>query len=489
MTAGPKALPGKRILSLGRLGFEIRLGIAVTLVFTLLVLSGCGAMGQGNSTSSKPIIDKEMETFLQAHQETGDFMGSVLVARGDDVLHSNGYGMADLEHSAPNTSETIFRLASLTKQFTAAAILQLQEQGKLNVNDPVDRYLPDYPHGKEITIDQLLNHTAGIPDYEFLQPSMVFRNAVSLDELIAKFSGLPLDFRPGSRFSYSNSGYVVLTAILENVSGQTYAEYLTDHIFQPVGMEQTHYDNADIVMQGRAAGYTLDGAGYQNAEFFDMSNVAGAGGLVSTVHDMYRWDRALYTDAVLDETSRHSYFAPTVELGEGGQYTYGGALLEIAGRDYILFSGQISGFFTTSLRYPDEEIFVIVLSNVSDPVAQAIALGLAAISLGDPYEVPGQDIAIEVDPAIYERYVGQYAIAPDTVVTILTEEGHLFAQVPDQPRFEIFPSSETEYFAKVGNTRIQLQFQIGADGMATGMTVKQDGQEIQAEKISEGVSK
>jgi CubicO group peptidase (beta-lactamase class C family) len=306
---------------------------------------------------------------------------------------------------------------------------------------------------------------------------------------MAKFSGLPLDFRPGSQFSYSNSGYVVLTAILETVSGQTYAEYLAGHIFQPVGMEQTNYDNADIVLDGRAAGYTLDGAGYQNAEFFDMSNVAGAGGLVSTVHDMYRWDRALYTDAVLNETSRHSYFAPTVELGEGGQYTYGGGLLEIAGRDYLLFSGQISGFFTTSLRYPDEEIFVIVLSKESDPVAQAIALGLAAIALGDPYETPGQDVAIEVDPAIYERYVGQYAIEPDTVVTILTEEGHLFAQVPGQPRFEIFPSSETEYFAMVGNTRIQLQFQIGADGMATGMTVKQDGQEIQAEKISEGVSK
>jgi len=489
MTARPKELPVEKSLPVGMLGFEIRLGISVILVFTLLVLSGCGAMGQGNSITSKPIIDKEMETFLQAHQETEEFMGSVLVARGDDVLHSSGYSMANLEHSVPNTSETVFRLASLTKQFTAAAILQLQEQGKLNVNDPVDRYLPDYPHGKEITIDQLLNHTAGIPDYEFLQPSMVFRNAVSLDELMAKFSGLPLDFRPGSRFSYSNSGYVVLTAILENVSGQTYAEYLAEHIFQPVGMEQTHYDYANIVLQGRAAGYTLDGAGYQNAEFFDMSNVAGAGGLVSNVHDMYRWDRALYTAQVLNEASRRAYFAPTVEMSEGGQYTYGGALLEIGSRDYTLFSGQISGFFTTSLRYPDEEIFVIVLSNVSDPVAQAIALGLAAIALGDPYEAPEQDTAIEVDPAIYERYVGQYAIEPDTVVTILIEEGHLFVQEPDQLRFEIFPSSETEYFAEVGNTRIQLQFQPGADGMATGVTVKQDGQEIQAEKISEGVSK
>ena len=452
-----------------------------TLALILLALAGCRPAGQAGTAMPEQVTEQEMETFLQAHLATGEFMGSVLVARGDEVLHSGGYGMANLEHNVPNTPQTVFRLASLTKPFTAAVILQLQEQGRLDVNDPVDLYLPDYPHGNEITIYQLLNHTSGIPDYEFLHPSMVFRNAVSLDELLARFSDLPLDFPPGSQFQYSNSGYVVLTAIIESVSGQGYADYLAEHIFRPLGMDTTNYDSADTILPGRATGYTWDGTAYHNSEFFDMSNVAGTGGLVSTVLDMYKWDRALYSDDVLGEASRQAYFTPTTGMGEGVGYAYGGAALEIAGRNYLLFNGDINGFFATALRYPDEEIFVIVLSNLRNPSAQAVALGLAAIALGDPYETPGQRTAVAVDPAIYEKYVGSYQITPDVVLAITTEAGQLFGQATNEPRFEIFPESETDYFVKEAD--VQLHFQVGADGTVTGVIVLRDGQEFQAEKV------
>jgi CubicO group peptidase (beta-lactamase class C family) len=428
-------------------------------------------------------MEQEMETFLQAHLETGEFMGSVLVARGDEILYSSGFGMANLEHNVPNTPETIFRLASLTKQFTAAAILQLQEKGLLDINDPVDRYLPEYPGGDEITIHQLLNHTSGLPDYEHLESTMAYRNAVSLDELMAKFSGLPLDFQPGSQFNYSNSGYVVLTAIIEKVSGQSYAEYLDEHIFQPLGMGATRFDNADTVLPGRAAGYTWDGSAYHNAEFFDMSNVAGAGGLVSTVGDLYKWDRALYGDVVLSESSRQAFFSPTFTFDEDAGYTYGGAMLEISGRSSILFNGQISGFFTTALRYPDEELYVVVLGNLESPSVQAVALGLAAIALGDPYQIPGGRTAIDLDPAISEKYAGSYQLAPDTVVTITSEAGRLFIEAPDMPKFEIFPESETEFFAQVSGTEILLHFQVDGESTVTGMIVQQGDQEAHAEKI------
>lgn len=465
------------------LGFGNLLRRVTTITLALLVLAGCGLIRQGNTATPNQENDKEMETFLQAHLETGEFMGSVLLARGDEVLYSGGYGMANLEHNVPNIPETVYRLASLTKQFTAAAILQLQEQGLLDINDPVDRYLPDYPHGGEITIYQLLNHTSGIPDYEFLESTMAYRNAVSLDELMAKFSNLPLDFPPGSQFKYSNSGYVVLTAIIEKVSGQSYADYLDEHIFQPLGMDATRYDNEDTVLPGRATGYTWDGAAYHNAEFFDMSNVAGAGGLVSTVADMYKWDRAIYSDDVLSESSRQAFLKPTTSMDEGIGYSYGGAVLEISGRNYLLFSGQNSGFFTTALRYPDEEIYVVVLSNLENPSVQAVALGLAAIALGDPYQIPGGRTAIELDSVISEKYAGSYQLAPDTVVNVTSEGGHLFAEVPDVPKFEIFPESETEFFAQVSGTEYLLHFQVDAGGVVTGMVVLQGDQEIQAEKI------
>ena len=365
------------------------LHLVVTLFLIGLVVVGCGPKNQGDIAASEPTVEQEMETFLQAHVATGEFMGTVLVARGDEILHSGGYGMANLEHDVPNTLQTVFRLASLTKPFTAAAILQLQEQGLLDVNNTVDYYLPDYPHGSEITVNQLLNHTSGTPDYEFLRSLTALRNAVSLDDLIDIFADLPLEFPPGSQWNYSNSGYVVLTAIIEIVSGQNYADYLAEQIFQPLGMDSTGYEDSDAILPHRAAGYTLEGAIYHNSDFFDISNAAGAGGVVSAVLDMYKWDRALYSDSVLGEASREAYFTPTAVIADGMGYAYGGVVMEEPGRKYILFNGEINGFFATSIRYSDEELYVIVLGNLENPSAQAVAQGLVAIASGDPYELPG----------------------------------------------------------------------------------------------------
>lgn len=477
----------------GRPGRMLLHVLALTL--GLLVMAGCvpvddvitvtpeQAMPEPTKVqvrSDQP-TDQEMEAFLQAHAAAGGFMGAVLVARGNEVVHSAGYGMANLEHQVSNTPQTVFRLGSLTKQFTAAAILQLQEQGRLDVNDPVDRYLPDYPHGSEITIHQLLNHTSGTPDYEFLRPRAALRNAVSLDGLMATFSGMPLDFPPGSQFNYSNSGYVILTRILEEVSGERYADYVAEHIFRPLGMEATGYEDASAILPHRAAGYIWDGTAYHNSEFFDISNAAGAGGLVSTVLDMYKWDRALYRGDVLGHASREAYFAPTVVTDEGAGYAYGWLAKEISGRNYIMHTGGINGFSAAVIRYTDEELYVVVLSNVESRDVEAVAAGLAAIALGDAYDVPVQHTAVEVDPTIYEKYVGRYQLTREIELTVTTEAGHLFLQATNGPRFEVFPESETDYFATVVN--LQLHFQVGADGNVTGLTVLESGQELQLEKI------
>jgi CubicO group peptidase (beta-lactamase class C family) len=455
----------------------------VILALALLAVTGCGQIGLW--TAPQPTQQQEMEAFVQAHLATGNFMGAVLVARGDEVLFQGGYGKADLELDVPNTPESVFRLGSLTKQFTAAAILQLQEQGLLDINDTVDRYLPGYPHGDEITIYQLLNHTSGIPDYEFLESRMVYRNAVSLDELMAKFSGLPLDFMPGSQFKYSSSGYVILTAIIEKVSGQSYAEYMAEHIFQPLGMEATRYDNADTVLPGRASGYTWDGDAYHNAEFFDMSNAAGAGGLVSTVGDMYKWDHALYTDAVLSAAAREAYFAPSVSIGEGTSSAYGWRIMDTPEHTLAVHGGEVNGFVTFVIRDPATQLYVIVLSNVENPAAVDVAQGLAAIAYGEPYDMPGQPPAVEVvevDPAVLQKYAGSYQFSADMTFTITAEAGHLFAEVPNLPKFEIFPTSETDFFAKIAD--IKLHFEVGADGAVTELVIHEGGQEKHAAKVN-----
>lgn len=455
----------------------------VILALALLAVTGCGQIGLG--ATPQPTQQQEMEAFVQAHLATGNFMGAVLVARGDEVLFQGGYGKADLELDVPNTPESVFRLGSLTKQFTAAAILQLQEQGLLDINDTVDRYLPGYPHGDEVTIHQLLNHTSGIPDYEFLESRMVYRNAVSLDALMAKFSDLPFDYTPGSQFKYSSSGYVILTAIIEKVSGQSYADYLAEHIFQPLGMEATRYDNADTVLPGRASGYTWDGDAYHNAEFFDMSNAAGAGGLVSTVGDMYKWDHALYTDAVLSAAAREAYFAPSVRMEEGMSSAYGWQIMDTPEHTLAVHGGEINGFLTFVIRDPTTQLYVIVLSNVENQAAVDVAQGLAAIAYGEPYDMPGQPPAVEVvevDPAVLQKYAGGYQVSADMTFTITAEAGHLFGQATGQPKFEIFPTSETDFFAMIAD--IKLHFEVGADGAVTELVIHEGGQEIHAAKVN-----
>jgi CubicO group peptidase (beta-lactamase class C family) len=411
-------------------------------------------------------------------------MGAVLVARGDEVLFQGGYGKSNLELDVPNTPETVFRLGSLTKQFTAAAILQLQDQGRLSVNDTLDRYLPDAPHAGEVTLAQLLSHSSGIPD-SLASPGLELRQAHTPDEMISLVAGQPLEFTPGSQYHYCNVCYLMLGRIIEIESGQSYADYMAEHIFQPAGMTATGVDDASIIVPHRAAGYNWDGQTYRNAEFVDMSNVGGAGVLYSTVGDMYKWDRALYSDTLLSAAAREAYFTPRVSMGEGESYAFGWVIVATPEHTLAEHSGGVNGFDTFVIRDPATQLYVIVLSNVENPAAVDVAQGLAAIAYGEPYDMPGQPPAVEVvevDPAVLQKYAGSYQFSADMTFTITAEASHLFAEVPNLPKFEIFPTSETDFFAKIAD--IKLHFEVGADGAVTELVIHEGGQEKHAAKVN-----
>lgn len=454
----------------------------VILALALLAVVGCGRIGL--EATPHPTQQQEMEAFVQAHLAAGNFMGAVLVARGAEVLFQGGYGNANLELGVPNTPETVFRLGSLTKQFTAAAILQLQDQGRLSVNDTLDRYLPDAPHAGEVTLAQLLSHSSGIPD-SLASPSLELRQAHTPDEMISLVAGKPLEFTPSSQYKYCNICYVMLARVVEKVSGQSYAEYMAEHIFQPAGMTATGIDEASPVVPHRAAGYTWDDQTYRNAEFIDMSNVGGAGILISTIGDMYKWDRALYTDAVLSAAAREAYFTPSVSIGDGTSYAYGWRILDTPEHTLAVHSGGSIGFSTFVIRDPATQLYVIVLTNIENSAVQEVAQGLAAIAFGEPYNMPGKPPvveAVEVDPAVLQKYAGSYQVKPDMVLTITAEAGHLFAELPGKPKFEIFPTSETEFFAKIAD--IKLHFEVGADGAVTELVIHEGGSEIHAAKVN-----
>ncbi|GET36732.1 serine hydrolase [Microseira wollei] len=430
-------------------------------------------------------IASEMAAYLQAYLETGFFMGSVLVARAGEVLLSQGYGMANLEHSVANTPQTKFRLGSVTKQFTAAAILHLQQQGLLEVNSPLSAYLPDYPQSEQITVHHLLTHTAGIPNYtsfpDYVQQQ---RKAMTLDEVITWFSNKPLEFTPGDRHSYSNSGYAVLTKLIETVSDRSYADYLQHCIFEPLRMTDSGYDRSEPILSHRASGYRPAEAGYYHAEFLDMSIPVGAGALYSTVEDLYKWDQALYSDAILSETSRHAMFAPAVRIGEedgDAFYGYGWVIDRLYERDRVAHEGGIDGFTTSLARFPSEQMVIIVLSNLVTAPVGKISNDLAAILWGEPYKLPKQRRAVELDPALYQSYVGDYELTPGVILTVTTEAQRIFTQLTGQERVEIFPESATEFFFKVVDA--QLTFVVDETGKASRVVLHQGGRDHMSTRI------
>jgi CubicO group peptidase (beta-lactamase class C family) len=276
--------------------------------------------------------------------------------------------------------QTQFRIGSLTKQFTAAAILKLQEQGLLNVQDPVALYLPDYPHGEQITIHQLLTHTAGIPNYE-RRPDLpqVVQAPIALDDLIATFSNQPLQFAPGQQYQYSSSGYVVLTKIIEIVTGRSYADYLESELLAPAGLVNSGYDYLAPDLTNPAVGYQLTPGGPRPAILTDSSWPTGAGALYSTLEDLYRWDRALYTDAILSEASREAMFTPWADTRQGADYGYGWDIGNTAGRPSIVHGGGIFGFASFMARFPQDDAVIIVLSNGIQMPPRHVAESLAQI--------------------------------------------------------------------------------------------------------------
>src|SRR5262245_58678829 len=275
--------------------------------------------------------DAIVEPYVRAQQ----FMGAVLVARGDQILLDKAYGFANLEWSVPNTTATKFRVGSITKQFTAAAILKLEERGLLRVDDPIGRYLPGAPATwRGITVINLLTHTAGVPDVtELPEP------AATPEQLVALLQARPTEFEAGERFQYSNSGYVVLGHLLERVTGASYGAFLRENVFGPAGMTESGYDTGGAVVARLASGYVRGSAGLTNAPFVHVSVANAAGAVYSTTHDLLRWTRALFDGCVVSRASLARMTTPFMN-----EYGFGVGVRTERGRTLIVHDGDIGGF-------------------------------------------------------------------------------------------------------------------------------------------------
>jgi CubicO group peptidase (beta-lactamase class C family) len=354
------------------------------------VLAACSAPSSTTATVSSPPtatdtlsapsdqdIISTLDTFLTNRAKDSSFTGSVLVAREGRILLSNGYSESDREKKALNTARTKFRIASITKQFTALAVLILQARGKLDVQDRVCAHISNCPPAWEtITLHHLLTHTSGLPNY-YTSPDWVFFQATPMtpSDIIATFIDKPLDFQPGDQWSYSNSGYVLLGSLIEQVSGMTYEAFIRENILVPLKMTDTGYlDNTEGLAVGYATEYSTTPANFE-----DSSGLYASGGMYSTVGDLYLWDQALYTDKLIPKDLRDKMFTPYAMMtdGSGWGYGYGWYIGELANRRMVGHSGRIEGFSSLNTYYPDDKVVVIVLSNQRDPPAYDIGFQLA----------------------------------------------------------------------------------------------------------------
>src|SRR5271163_4585355 len=433
------------------------------------------AQGSAHSTQSGEVPQAapdpaRMEQVIQSYASKKQFMGSVLVARGNDILFDRSYGDANLEWDIPNSPSTKFRLGSITKQFTAASILLLEERGKLSVNDPVKKYIPDAPAAwGKITIFNLLTHTSGIPnftsfsDYPSHEPF-----AATPEQVVAWFRDKPLDFQPGEKWSYSNSGYVLLGYLIEKISGDSYEKFLQENILTPLGMKDTGYDSNSAIIPRRAAGYAPNANGPVNAGYINMTVPLSAGALYSTTHDLLIWEQGLFGGKLLSAGSLQKMITPFKN-----DYAFGLAVHTVNGHKEIDHGGGIEGFNAHLAYYPDDKLTVVVLGNLNGRAPDEIAAALGAVALGEKVVLASERKTAAVDPKLFDGYVGRYQLEADTTITVTRDGASLFAQLTGQPKFQIFPESERDYFYKVVDA--QITFVTDAQGRATELILHQNG--------------
>lgn len=416
-----------------------------------------------------------MDAVVRDDAEKGEFMGAVLVARDDVVLLDKGYGSANLEWNIPNDGATKFRLGSVTKQFTAVAILLLQERGKLTLDAPVKTYLPDAPAAwDKVTVRHLLTHSAGIPNFTSFPDYPATKTLPATHaSLIARFRDKPLEFAPGEKFAYSNSGYVLLSAIVEKLSGQSYAAFVAENLFKPLGMADTGYDSSATILPRRASGYAGTAKGLVNADYVSMTIPQGAGALYSTTRDLLKWQRGLYGGKLLQPASLAAFRTPYKD-----NYALGVIVQSKDGVTTIAHDGGIEGFNTALAYDPDRKITVVVLGNLNGPSPGKLAKSLLTLARGGTVTLPSERQAATVAPDQLTQYEGVYELAPTFAITMRVRDGKLMTQATGQQEFELFAESKDRFFLKVVDA--QVEFTRDASGKVTGLILHQGGRSMPA---------
>lgn len=431
-----------------------------------LALAACAALSaplpEAVASQTSAPAPAELESIVQEAYSADAPGAAVIVVLKGKTLYRGARGLANIELGVPLRPDSVFRIGSITKQFTAAAILLLAEEGKLSLSDPITKFLPDYPvQGHFVTLQHLLSHTSGIANYTDLPEwAPTTRNDVSVQQLIDVFKNKPFDFAPGEHWKYDNSGYILLGAIIEEISGQSYPEFLRTHLFEPLGMKSSSYENLAKITPRRVAGYMRDKSGWRNADYLSMSQPYAAGALISTVDDLARWDAAIEHGELLKPASWQRACSSFV-LNDGTPTRYGAGWIigRIGPVATVEHGGGINGFNAYVLRAPAQQLYVAVLANASPPQTppQDVAVKLAARVLDVSLDSP----EIKIPAARLDDYVGDYLIEGKRPRAITRDGGRLYAKDGAADRLELVPIGKDLFEVRANQARFQFQREHG----------------------------
>jgi CubicO group peptidase (beta-lactamase class C family) len=559
----------------------IAFAVLLFSILTMPAVAPAAPAGPAQKTVDDALA-KRIDAVMAEIYKPGEPGAAIIVRKDGRTIFRKGYGMADMELGVPVEPDMVFRLGSITKQFTAVSILMLAEQGKLSLQDEITKFLPDLPtQGRTITIEHLLTHTSGLKSYTNLSEWLpLWRKDMTVREIIDLTRDKPMEFAPGERWNYNNTGYVLLGAVIEKVSGLTYEDYVNKMMFGPLGLKHSYYGNAERIIPRRIPGYQMGKDGFVNAPYLSMTQPYAAGSILSSVDDLAIWNDAVFSGKLIKKEWLDKAFTPyPLKNGESTGYGFGWFIANYQGHRIIEHGGGIHGFSTYEMTLPEDRIFLAILTNSTvggrDPEPRAFKI--ATLLLGKPeperkaitlpemdiealvgvyenadgqaryitregskvflqragdakYEImaaspdefffldrptrirvvknaagevaglrlearigpaetwtktakplPAPKKEVAVDTKIYDLYVGEYELAPGSMLVITKEGDKLMGQAYGEEKVELFPESETRYFLKVADA--QVEFVKDDAGKVTGLVFQQAGQKMNAPKI------
>jgi CubicO group peptidase (beta-lactamase class C family) len=443
----------------------------LTFIFLSLCFFSCGVQSQTST--------RLLDSMANLYSQLKDFNGSVLVAEKGKILLEKGYGYKDVVQKTKADANSLYQYGSVTKQFTAALIMYLQEKGKLNIQDKLSKYFPELSFADSVTIYHLLTHTSGIYNYtnnpDFMKSEAV--KPTNKEKIFALFKNKPLEFTPGSKFSYSNSGYSLLGYIIEKASGKPYEKLMREVILQPYGMQTAGFDFTDLHSADKTTGYNfIKGEKFEAAGIVDSSVAYSAGSLYGSVKDLYAWHQALQKNQLLTPASWQQVYTPF-----HSKYAFGWQVDSLYGKPVAEHGGGIFGYTSMIKRFPKDDVVIVVLSNNSSPRSQELANNLAALVFQQPVEWPKKKTFVQVPEEKLKAYVGDYELMPNFVIAITLEEGTLKGQPTGQTKSDLLAEDENKFYVESADA--EVSFVKDASGNVTALKLIQRGNTREAKKI------